>query len=118
MLLVSGLHPVSMRCWVRWWIYRPPAGGVDGLDLVARGRYSGLAADHAVGGVTVFPGAGFVELAIRAGDEVGCTAIDELTLRTPLVVPAGVSGALSPYRWSLTPERIRRRSFRVLPRGR
>src|SRR4051794_19852779 len=29
-------------------------------------------ADHGVAGVVVFPGAGFVELAVRAGDEVGC----------------------------------------------
>ncbi|MBO0884883.1 MAG: polyketide synthase dehydratase domain-containing protein, partial [Mycobacterium sp.] len=46
----------------------------------------------AVGGVVVFPGAGFVELAIRAGDEVGCSVVDELTLAAPLVLPA--SGAV------------------------
>ncbi|MDT5338381.1 MAG: mycoketide-CoA synthase, partial [Mycobacterium sp.] len=43
-------------------------------------------ADHAVGGVILFPGAGFVELAIRAGDEVGCPVVEELTLQAPLVV--------------------------------
>ncbi|KOV69429.1 SpnB-like Rossmann fold domain-containing protein, partial [Streptomyces sp. MMG1121] len=32
-------------------------------------------------------GTAFVELAIRAGDEVGCDRIDELTLETPLVLP-------------------------------
>ncbi|MCZ7417121.1 SDR family NAD(P)-dependent oxidoreductase [Streptomyces sp. WMMC897] len=44
-------------------------------------------ADHAVGGVVLFPGAGFVELAVRAGDEVGCGCVRELMLRAPLVVP-------------------------------
>ncbi|MFE7037456.1 SDR family NAD(P)-dependent oxidoreductase, partial [Streptomyces sp. NPDC057621] len=44
-------------------------------------------ADHVVGGVVLFPGTGFVELAIRAGDQVGCGRIEELTLRTPLALP-------------------------------
>ncbi|MCW2551624.1 MAG: polyketide synthase, partial [Mycobacterium sp.] len=48
-------------------------------------------ADHAVGGVILFPGAGFVELVIRAGDEVGCPVVEELTLQAPLIVaPSGV----------------------------
>ena len=46
-------------------------------------------ADHVVGGVVLFPGTGFVELVIRAGDEVGCAVIDELVLATPLVVQPG-----------------------------
>ena len=47
--------------------------------------------DHAVGGTVLFPGAGFVELVIRAGDEVGCPVIDELTLQAPLIIaPTGV----------------------------
>ena len=50
--------------------------------------------DHAVGGVVLFPGAGFVELAIRAGDEVGCGVVDELNLAAPLVLPAGGSVAV------------------------
>ncbi|WP_037305017.1 type I polyketide synthase, partial [Saccharopolyspora erythraea] len=41
-------------------------------------------ADHVVAGKVLFPGTGFVELAIRAGDRVGCTRIDELTLHAPL----------------------------------
>ncbi|MFE0679133.1 type I polyketide synthase, partial [Streptomyces sp. NPDC058867] len=43
-------------------------------------------AGHSVAGTVVFPGTGFVELAIRAGDEVGCGHLDELTLQTPLVL--------------------------------
>ena len=64
----------------------PDSGGV-----VLTARLSSAAqpwlADHVVAGVRVFPGAGFVELASRAGDEVGCPAIEELTLSAPLVLP-------------------------------
>ncbi len=65
----------------------PETGGV-----VLTGRLSTSSqpwlADHAVAGVVLFPGAGFVELAIRAGDEVGCSSVDELMLHAPLVLPA------------------------------
>ncbi|MGW0912844.1 SDR family NAD(P)-dependent oxidoreductase [Streptomyces sp. NPDC002784] len=44
-------------------------------------------ADHAVTGTVLFPGTGFVELAIRAGDEVGCGHLTELTLHAPLLLP-------------------------------
>ncbi|MFE3442888.1 SDR family NAD(P)-dependent oxidoreductase [Nocardia sp. NPDC059180] len=43
-------------------------------------------ADHAVGGVVLFPGTGFVELAMGAGQEVGCPVLRDLTLMTPLVL--------------------------------
>jgi NADPH:quinone reductase-like Zn-dependent oxidoreductase/malonyl CoA-acyl carrier protein transacylase len=45
-------------------------------------------ADHAVFGAVVFPGTAFVELAMRAGKEVGCAAIEELVLGVPLILPA------------------------------
>ncbi|MGZ4514670.1 MAG: type I polyketide synthase, partial [Mycobacterium sp.] len=54
----------------------------------------GWLGDHAVSGAAVFPGAGFVELAIRAGDEVGCSVVDELTLQAPLMLPASSSVAI------------------------
>ncbi|MFE3945434.1 type I polyketide synthase [Streptomyces sp. NPDC059118] len=44
-------------------------------------------ADHAVHGVVLVPGTGLVELAVRAGDEVGCGRVEELTLQAPLVLP-------------------------------
>ncbi|MCT2594859.1 polyketide synthase dehydratase domain-containing protein, partial [Streptomyces sp. N2-109] len=44
-------------------------------------------ADHVVAGTVFMPGTGFVELAVRAGDEVGCDLIEELTLEAPLVLP-------------------------------
>ncbi|MFV2216686.1 type I polyketide synthase, partial [Actinomadura sp. LOL_016] len=43
--------------------------------------------DHAALGTAIVPGAAFAELAIRAGDEVECDRIEELTLRQPLVLP-------------------------------
>ncbi|ATE54206.1 type I polyketide synthase [Actinosynnema pretiosum] len=45
-------------------------------------------ADHAASGVVLLPGTAFVELAVRAGDQVGCDRVDELTLEAPLVLPA------------------------------
>ncbi|WP_297593968.1 type I polyketide synthase [Mycobacterium sp.] len=72
---------------------RPDSGGV-----VLTGRLSTAAqpwlADHAVAGTVLFPGAGFVELALRAGDEVGCSVIEELTLSAPLVVPSVPTGGV------------------------
>ncbi|WP_425270199.1 SDR family NAD(P)-dependent oxidoreductase [Mycobacterium parascrofulaceum] len=68
-------------------VERPDSGGV-----VLTGRLSTVAqpwlADHAVAGTVLFPGAGFVELMLRAGDEVGCPVIEELMLSAPLPLPA------------------------------
>ena len=47
-------------------------------------------ADHAVTGTVLFPGTGFVELAVRAGDEVGCPHLRELTLQAPLPIADGI----------------------------
>ncbi|MEU9560379.1 SDR family NAD(P)-dependent oxidoreductase, partial [Streptomyces fumanus] len=49
--------------------------------------------DHAVAGVVLLPAAAFVELALQAGDRVGLPHVTELTLETPLVIPA--QGALA-----------------------
>ncbi|NRN71421.1 Erythronolide synthase [Kibdelosporangium sp. 4NS15] len=58
--------------------------------VVLTGRLSPAAqpwlADHVVAGAIVFPGTGFVELAVRAGDEVGCDLVEELTVEAPLVL--------------------------------
>ncbi|RPF25315.1 acyl transferase domain-containing protein [Streptomyces sp. Ag109_G2-6] len=43
--------------------------------------------DHAVVGTVIFPGTAFVELAVRAGDQVGCGRVEELTLQAPLLLP-------------------------------
>ncbi|WP_346159714.1 type I polyketide synthase, partial [Streptomyces mordarskii] len=45
-------------------------------------------ADHTVRDAVMVPGPAFVELAVRAGDQVGCDLLDELTPHAPLVLPA------------------------------
>jgi acyl transferase domain-containing protein len=67
-------------------VERPDSGGVVLTGRLSRGGQAWLA-DHVVAGVVLFPGAGFVELVLRAGDEVGCSVIEELTLSAPLVLP-------------------------------
>ncbi|MFK0121020.1 SDR family NAD(P)-dependent oxidoreductase, partial [Streptomyces sp. NPDC090994] len=48
-------------------------------------------ADHVAAGAVLLPGAAFVELALRAGDEVGCGAVEELVMEAPLVLAEGVA---------------------------
>ncbi|MCX4545407.1 type I polyketide synthase [Streptomyces sp. NBC_01565] len=43
--------------------------------------------DHRVMGSVLLPGTAFVELALRAGEQVGCDLVDDLTLAAPLVLP-------------------------------
>ncbi|MGW3233773.1 type I polyketide synthase, partial [Kitasatospora sp. NPDC001095] len=63
----------------------------EGEGLVLTGRLSVQShpwlADHAVGGAVILPGTAFVELVFRAGDEVDCDRIEDLTLEAPLVLP-------------------------------
>ena len=61
----------------------------DGLVFTSRLslRSHPWLADHTVRGVVIVPGTGLVELAVRAGDEVGCSVLDELVIEAPLVVP-------------------------------
>ncbi|MFI9045594.1 SDR family NAD(P)-dependent oxidoreductase [Streptomyces sp. NPDC053427] len=50
--------------------------------------------DHVAGGTAVFPAAGFVELAVRAGDQFGCDRVAELVLDAPLALTDGAALAL------------------------
>ncbi|WP_372471947.1 SDR family NAD(P)-dependent oxidoreductase [Streptomyces albireticuli] len=63
----------------------------DGEGALLTGRLSlrthPWLADHEISGTVLVPGAGLVEMALRAGDEVGCGRVEELTLEVPLVVP-------------------------------
>ncbi|KWV30978.1 hypothetical protein AWV63_20145, partial [Micromonospora rifamycinica] len=73
----------------------PLLGAVVGLadadGTVLTGRLSlrthPWLADHALAGTVLLPGTAFVELAVRAGDQVGCALVEELTLQAPLTVP-------------------------------
>ncbi|MGW0769417.1 type I polyketide synthase [Streptomyces sp. NPDC002676] len=44
-------------------------------------------ADHTVAGMVLLPGTALVDVALRAGEGLGCGELSELTLRAPLVVP-------------------------------
>ncbi|MEW1873797.1 polyketide synthase dehydratase domain-containing protein, partial [Streptomyces caelestis] len=61
----------------------------DGLLLTTRLslRTHPWLGEHVVMGNALLPGTAFVELAVRAGDEVGCDRVEELTLAAPLVLP-------------------------------
>ncbi len=63
--------------------------GADGVVLTGRLSTATHAwlRDHEVLGTVLVPGTGLLELAVRAGDEVGCGTVEELTLQAPLVLP-------------------------------
>ncbi|MFD4673748.1 SDR family NAD(P)-dependent oxidoreductase [Lentzea sp. NPDC058450] len=69
-----------------------PGGGVLATARLSVATHGWLA-DHVVAGNVVVPGTALVELAIKAGDQVGCGHLEELLLQTPLVLPenAGIS---------------------------
>uniref|UniRef100_UPI0038D42C8A SDR family NAD(P)-dependent oxidoreductase n=3 Tax=Streptomyces europaeiscabiei TaxID=146819 RepID=UPI0038D42C8A len=64
----------------------PGSGGVLLTGRLARGSQRWLV-DHQVMGSVLLPGTAFVELALRAGDHVGCGLLEELTLQAPLQLP-------------------------------
>ncbi|MGW1794336.1 SDR family NAD(P)-dependent oxidoreductase, partial [Streptomyces tubercidicus] len=68
-----------------------PYGTPESGAVVFTGRVSVAAqpwlAEHVVSGSILLPGTAFLELAVRAGDQVGCTQVVELTLQAPLVLP-------------------------------
>nr|WP_062339551.1 type I polyketide synthase [Herbidospora sakaeratensis] len=65
-----------------------PAGG----GLVLTGRLSVAAqpwlADHVVADRIVVPGTALVEMAVRAGDEIGCDRLAEMIIQVPMELPA------------------------------
>ncbi|UOX89597.1 SDR family NAD(P)-dependent oxidoreductase [Amycolatopsis sp. FBCC-B4732] len=96
------------RFWPRGGVAHGDAGslGLGGLDHPLLGAAVSLAghdgvvftgrlsletqpwlAGHALGGAVLVPGTALLELAVRAGDQVGCDLVDELTLEAPLVLP-------------------------------
>jgi acyl transferase domain-containing protein/acyl carrier protein len=65
-----------------------PLAGVDGLLFTSRLslRNHPWLADHALFGRPLLPGTAFLELVVRAADEVGCGQLEELALEAPLVL--------------------------------
>ncbi|MEU5421797.1 SDR family NAD(P)-dependent oxidoreductase [Streptomyces sp. NPDC020667] len=107
----ADLPTYAFQC-ERFWLGRSPAAGdVTAAGLTAAGHpllgaavtvaegggtlFTGRLstgttpwlADHAVGGTVLLPGTAFVELAVKAGDELGCGRVAELTLEAPLLLP-------------------------------
>ncbi|MFF5103464.1 SDR family NAD(P)-dependent oxidoreductase [Streptomyces sp. NPDC000134] len=86
-------------------------GGTDGVLLTGRlsVQTHPWLADYAVQGAVLLPGTAFVELAIRAGDQVGCDLVEELTLETPLLVPE--RGGVRVQVWVGSPDESGRREL-------
>jgi acyl transferase domain-containing protein len=65
-------------------------GLADGRGVVLTGQVSLRShpwlADHTVLGTVILPGTAFVELCLRAGEQAGCTHLEELTLHAPMVL--------------------------------
>ncbi|WP_063010349.1 type I polyketide synthase [Nocardia nova] len=72
-------------------VAQPEGGGVRLTGRLSTATHPWLA-DHDVLGVVLLPGTGFVELAVHAGEQVGCPELADLTLRAPLTFsgPGGV----------------------------
>ncbi|WP_444545581.1 type I polyketide synthase [Streptomyces viridiviolaceus] len=81
----AGLEPVAHP------LLSAAVRPADSDGVLVTGRLSVGAqpwlADHVVGESILFPGTGFLELAVQAGDRVGCGAVEELTFEAPLVLP-------------------------------
>nr|BFE69873.1 hypothetical protein GCM10020092_031740 [Actinoplanes digitatis] len=88
----------------------------DGLLLTGRlaVRSHPWLADHAVAGTVLLPGTAFLELAVRAGDEVGCDRVEDLTLAAPLALPA--TGGVDVQLWVGSPDETGRRTLDVYAR--
>ncbi|MFD1666684.1 type I polyketide synthase, partial [Streptomyces calvus] len=88
----------------------------DGLLLTGRlsTRTHPWLADHTVRGTVLLPGTAFLELAVRAGDEVGCDRVEDLTLAAPLALPE--DGGVQVQVWIAGPDDTGRRTLGVYAR--
>ncbi|AQA10129.1 polyketide synthase [Streptomyces malaysiensis subsp. malaysiensis] len=68
----------------------PGSGEVLFSSRLSLGSHPWLA-DHVAAGAVLLPGAAFVELVVRAGDEVGCGGVEELVMEVPLVLAEGAA---------------------------
>ncbi|WP_254712029.1 acyltransferase domain-containing protein, partial [Streptomyces sp. TRM64462] len=80
--LVDAEHPLIAAVSVL-----PDSGGVLATGRLSLATHPWLA-EHTVAGTVLVPGTALVEMAVRAGDEAGCTGLEELVVEAPLVVPA------------------------------
>jgi pimaricinolide synthase PimS1 len=73
-------HPLLVAA-----IEDPQGEGISLTGAISLASHPWLA-DHAVAGTVLLPGTGFVELALKAGAQLGCETLRELTLQAPLIV--------------------------------
>ncbi|WTU47854.1 acyltransferase domain-containing protein [Streptomyces sp. NBC_00057] len=92
--------------------------GADGALFTSRisVRNQPWLADHTLLGSAVLSAGAFVDLAARAGEEVGASVVDELVLRTPLVLPAEGAVRLQVRVGTSEPEGADRRPIAVYAR--
>ncbi|MFE9069438.1 SDR family NAD(P)-dependent oxidoreductase, partial [Streptomyces violaceusniger] len=84
--LVSADHPLLGAA-----VALPESGGYLFTGRLSLRSHPWLA-DHTIHGTALLPGSALVELALRAGDAVGCGHLEELTQETALALPS--SGAV------------------------
>ncbi len=81
--LVATEHPLLGAA-----IADPEGEGIAFTGRISLASHPWLA-DHALAGTVLFPGTGFVELALAVGGERGCETLEELTLQAPLILAEG-----------------------------
>ncbi|GHF08356.1 type I polyketide synthase [Streptomyces morookaense] len=99
--LVPDGHGLNLRSTGLLPVGHPLLGAVlsaaEGDGVLLTGRLSlqshSWLGGHQVRGIPLLAGTGFVELALAAGEQVGCDLLEQLTVEAPLVLPehGGVS---------------------------
>jgi acyl transferase domain-containing protein len=84
----SGGHPLLGAA------QRSAADGTLLFSGRLRAGQPGWITDHTVLDTVLLPGAAYVDLVLHAASAAGCTVLEELTLRAPLVPPASGGTAL------------------------
>ncbi|MGW7386601.1 SDR family NAD(P)-dependent oxidoreductase [Streptomyces sp. NPDC054794] len=79
--LAAGGHPLLGAS-----VELPDAEGALFTGRLSLATHPWLA-EHAVNDTVIVPGAALIEIAVRAGDQVGLGTVRDLTLHAPLVVP-------------------------------
>ncbi|MBL7260168.1 acyltransferase domain-containing protein [Actinoplanes sp. LDG1-01] len=64
----------------------PDEGGLVATGVLSH-DVADWVADHEIGGSVLLPAPAFVELALWAGGQLGCTRLRELTIDAPLIIP-------------------------------
>ncbi|WP_307822166.1 type I polyketide synthase [Streptomyces flavofungini] len=79
--VAAGDHPL-----LRAAVALPDSDGVVFTGRLSTRTHPWLA-DHGVGGRVLFPGTGFLDLALHAASHCGLDTVDELTLQAPMALP-------------------------------